>query len=191
VPFLAPPPVAAEVQVADYLVARPGAFRRKRFQVKALRMKGGKPTRTEFENVQDLAVATATGSVTNWLLSAGTSTESFAILPDGRVAMREERSWETAGRATFREYPAAIGAPSATFLEWTGSRASAKNREVRLTGREVLRAAGRTFEAVVFETSDGVFRFRTWNVRGLAEVRSDVHAGGIQVSERRLVAIEP
>ncbi len=185
---LAAPPVAAEVRIADYLVPAPGVWSRKRFHVKALRWAGTHLKETEFDNLQELVTAEAASGVTRWTLSIGSATESFVVMADGRVRMVESRSRQK--HPIVREYPATLGAGS-TYFEWSENPARGHDVKLRAAGREFLRAAGRTFDTIVFEGADGLFRFKTWQARGFGEIQSEVRSGPVLVSRRKLVRIEP
>jgi hypothetical protein len=184
-PSVTPPP---EVRVADYLLPGGGAASRKRFHVKALRFVGGKLQDQEFDNTQEVVAARPGLSVIRWSLSAGTSTESYRVQADGRLEILEERSWQKS--AIRRSYPATIG-QRAAFREWTGDAASPKRLTVRVVGRETVAAAGRTYDTVVFEVEDGMFRFKTWLAKGFGEVQSEVTSGPVRVSRRELVEMTP
>jgi len=188
VPALAPTPSPpAEVRLAEFLVPRPGAFARKRFHVKALRWNGTRLADTEFENVQTLLSLTATGTVSHWKLSTGTATESAEVASDGRVFVIQQFSWQK--DRIGRDYPAGV-LGAATVYEWTGDPSRGRDLKLRVVGRETLAAAGRTFQTVVFEGHDGMFRSKTWQAAGFGEVQSEVRSGPVLLSRRRLVAIE-
>ncbi|MBM3274195.1 MAG: hypothetical protein FJZ00_03515 [Candidatus Sericytochromatia bacterium] len=182
----APPP--PEVRVADYLLPGGRIASRKRFRVKALRFVGGKLQDQEFDNTQEVVAAGPGRSVVRWSLSAGTATESYHVQPDGRIEIVEERSWQNS--AIRRSYPATI-AGDAPFREWAGESARPRRLTVRVVGRETVEAAGRTYQTVVFEVEDGMFRFKTWLAKGFGEVRSEVTSGPVRVSRRELIEPSP
>ena len=182
----APPP--AEVRVADYLLPGGHATSRKRFHVKALRFVRGKLQDQEFDNVQEVVDARPGATVVRWMLSAGTATESYRVLPDGRLEVIELRSWQK--EPIHRDYPASI-ARMMHYREWTGDAGSGRRLTVKLGGRDTVLAAGRSFDTVVFEVQDGMFHFKTWLAKGFGEVQSEVTSGPVLVSRRKLVEVFP